>query len=122
MKPNVKSEMENKPITLNKLKEAFYSLKTNKSAGCDDVSYNVVKNCFGELCDPLLHIFNLSYSTGTFPDSLKIGKVTPIYKAGNSSDLGNYRPISALLYFSKILERIIYNRVYTYLQRNKVLY
>ena len=40
-------------------------------------------------------------------------KVTPIYKAGGSSDLGSYRPISALLCFSKILERIIYNRVYT---------
>ena len=61
MKPNVKSKMKNKPITLNKLKETFYSLKTNKSAVYDDISYNAVKNCFGELCDPLLHIFNLSY-------------------------------------------------------------
>ena len=117
--------MENKPITLNELKKAFCSLKTNRSAGYDDISYNVVKNCFGELCDlcdPLLHIFNLSYSSGIFPDSLKIGKVTPKYKAGNSSDLDNYRPISVLLCFSKILERIIYNIVYTYLQKNKILY
>ena len=74
------------------------------------------------MCDPLLHIFNLSSSRGIFPDSLKIGKVTPIYKAGDSSDLGNYRPISVLPCFSKILERIIYNRVYTYLQKNKILY
>ena len=103
----VNSEMENKPITVNELKEAFYSLKTNKSTGYDDISYNVVKNCFGELCDPLLHIFNLSSSSGIFPDNLKIGKVTPIYKAGDSSDLGNYRPISVLPCFSKILERII---------------
>ena len=49
---------------------------------------------------------------------MKIGKVTPIYKAGDSSDLGNYRSISVLPCFSKILERIIYNRVYTYLQKN----
>ena len=102
--------MENKPITANELKEAFYPLKTNKSAGYDDISYNVVKNCSGELCDPLLHIFNLSYSNGIFPAGLKIGKVTPIYKAGNSSDLSNYRPISALLCFPKILKRITYNR------------
>ena len=81
----VNCEMETKPITVNELKEAFYSLKTNKSAGYDDISYNVVKNCFGELCDPLLHIFNLSSSSGIFPDSLKIVKVTPIYKAGGSS-------------------------------------
>ena len=81
--------MENKPITANELKEAFYPLKTNKSAGYDDISYNVVKNCFGELCHPLLHIFNLSSSRGKFPESSKTGKVTPIYKAGDSSDLRN---------------------------------
>ena len=115
-------EIENKPISVNELREPFYSLKTNKSAGYDDISYSVVKNCFKELCDPLLHIFNLSYSNGIFPAGLKIGKVTPIYKAGNSSDLSNYRPISALLCFSKILKRIIYNRIYTYLQKNKILY
>ena len=46
--------------------------------------------------DPLLYTFNLSCSSEIFPDSLKIGKVTPIYKAGASSDLGNYRPIHVL--------------------------
>ena len=81
----VNSEMENKPITVIELKETFYSLKTNKRTDCDDISYNVVKNCFRELCDPLLHIFNRSFSSGIFPDSLKIGKVTPIYKDDDSS-------------------------------------
>ena len=118
----VNSEKENKQITVNELNEAFDSLKTNKSAGYDDISYDIVKNCFGELCESLLHIFNLSSSSGIFLDSLKIRKVTPIYKASDSSDLGSYRPISALPCFSKILERIIYNRVYTYLQENKILY
>ena len=97
-------------------------MKTNKSTGYDDISYNVVKNCFGELCDPLLHIFNLSSSSGIFPDGLKTGKVTSIYKAHDNSDLGNCRPIFVLPCFSKILKRIIYNRVYTYLQKNKILY
>ena len=53
---------------------------------------------------------------------MKIGKVTPIYKAGDSSDLGNYRSISVLPCFSKILERITYNRVYTYLQETQILH
>ena len=57
----VNSELENKKVTINELKEAFFSLKINKSAGFDDISYNVVKNCFGELNDILLHIFNLSF-------------------------------------------------------------
>ena len=53
---------------------------------------------------------------------MKIGKVAPLHKADDSSDLGNYRLMSVLPCFSKILERIIYNRVYTYLQKNKILY
>ena len=53
---------------------------------------------------------------------MKIRKVTPIYKAGDSSDLGNYRSISVLPCFSKILERIMYNRVYTYLQETEILH
>ena len=118
----VNSELENKKATIIELKEAFFSLKINKSAGFDDISYNVVKNYFGELSDPLLHIFNLSFLNGIFPDSLKIAKVTPVYKAGDSSDLGNYRPISVLPCFSKILERIMYKRLYKHLQENKILY
>ena len=53
---------------------------------------------------------------------MKIGKDTPIYKAGDSSDLGNYIPISVLPCFSEILERIMYNRVYKYLQKNNFFY
>ena len=111
----VNSELENKKVTINELKEAFFSLKINKV-------YNVAKNCFGELSDPLFHIFNLSFLNGIFPDSLKIAKVAPVYKAGDSSDLGNYRPISVLPCFSKILECIMYKRLYKYLQENKILY
>ena len=107
--------MENKSITVNELKEAFHPLKIKKSLGYDNISYNVTKYYSEELCDPLLHIFNLSYSSRKFPNSLKIENVTPIYKAGDSRDLDNYRSVCVLPCFSKILERIIYNRVYTYL-------
>ena len=74
------------------------------------------------MCHPLLHIFNLSSSRGKFADSSKIGKATPIYKAGDNSDFKNYRPISVLPCFSKILECSIYDRIYTYLQKTKILY
>ena len=87
----VNSEIENKPLSINELKDAFFSLKINKSTGHDDISYNVVSKCFGELCTPLKHIFDLSFENGIFPDSLKIAKVTPAYKSGDSSSLSNYR-------------------------------
>ena len=51
---------QEKVISANELKDVFFSLKINKSAGCDDISFNVVKKCFGVLHKPLLHIFNLS--------------------------------------------------------------
>ena len=110
----VKSDMENKPLFINELKDAFLSLKINKSTGHDDICYNIVSKCFGELCTLLKHIFDLSFENGIFPDSLKIAKVTPVYKSGDSSSLSNYRPISLLPCFSKMLERITYRRLYSY--------
>ena len=64
-----------KVISVNELRNVFFSLKINKSAGYDDISFNVVKKCFGVLHKPLLHMFNLSLQTGIFPDKLKIARV-----------------------------------------------
>ena len=81
-------------LTISKLKDAFFSLQTNKSPGHDGNSFNVIKNCFGPLSTPLLNIFNLSLEKGIFPDELKIARVTLIYMTGDENDFGNYRPIS----------------------------
>ena len=116
------SIMKIKQLSMNELKDAFFSLKINKSPGYDDISFNVVKKCFSSLCEPLKYLFNLSIEKGILPDDLKIAKVTPIYKAEDKSDLSYYRPISVLSCFSKILERIMYNRLYQYLTENKILY
>ena len=97
--------MESQPLSINELKNAFLSLKINKSPGHDGVSFNVIKKCFGELCEPLKYLLNLSIVKGIFSDDLKIAKVTLIYKANNSSNISNYRLISVLLCFSKMLEQ-----------------
>ena len=102
-------------LTVNELKEAFFSLKINKSSGYDRFSFNVVKNCFGSLIKALMNIFNLSLAKGIFPDNLKSARVTPVFKAGNENEVRNYRSISILSCFSKILERIMYNRLFKYL-------
>ena len=103
---------------MNELKHALFSLKTKKSPGYDDISFNVLKKCFGSLCEPLKYLFNLSTEKEIFPDDLKIAKVTTIYKADDKSDLSNYRPIYVSSYFSKFLEQIMYNRLYQYLTEN----
>ena len=109
-------------MTINKTKEAFFSLKTNKSPGYDEISSNDIINCFSEFNDPLKYLFEKSIEKGVFPDALKIARVTPLFKGGDPSNISNYRPISDLPRFSKILERIMYNRLYKYLTTEKLLY
>ena len=104
------------------MKYAFFSLDINKSPGFDDISFTVLKNCFGALHKPLIHVFNLSIIKGIYPDYLKIAHVTPVFKGGDDKELGNYRPISVLPCSSKILEGIMCNRLYNHLVKNKILY
>ena len=116
------STQAERELTINELKDTFFSLKINKSLGYDDISFNVVKTCFGRLLKPLMFIFNLSLQKGSFSDELKIAKVTSVFRADHVNELGNYRPISVLPCFSKILERIMYNRLFKYLKTNEILY
>jgi hypothetical protein len=53
----------------------------------------------------------LSFSTGYFPDQLKIIKVKPLYKKGSDTDVGNYRPVSLISVFSKITEKIMHKKL-----------
>ena len=109
-------------MSINKSKDAFFSLQTNKSPGHDEISFYVIKSCFGSLSKPLLHIFRLSLEEGISPDDLKTAKGTPIFKAGDENDFGNYRPISVLSCFSKILEKIIYKRLFNHLSEHNLFY
>jgi hypothetical protein len=64
---------------------------------------------------------NAILSSGVFPDRLKYTIVKPIYKKGGKQEVSNYRPISLLTSFSKVFEKVIYNRLYTHLERNNIL-
>ena len=109
-------------LTDNELKEALRSLKPNKSPGYDNISSNVVNETSDIFFTPLKYIFNLSLQQRIFPENLKIAKVSPVYKKDEEFLLTNYRPISVLPCFSKLLERIIYNRLFKYLPENRILY
>ena len=84
------------PLTDKEFESAFNTLKTNKSAGYDNISANSIKNVFDSIKKPLKFIFNLSLQTGDFPGQLKIAKITPIFKSSEETSLNNYRPISVL--------------------------
>ena len=101
--------MPTDPLTINEVKEASFSLEINKSPRCDEKM-------------PLKYLFGMSLESGIFPDKPKIARVIPLYKAGDPANIRNYRPISVLPCFSKMLERIMYNRLYKYLTTEKILY
>ena len=118
----IHSIMKKNLLSINELNEAFFSVKANKSPGYDDINFNVVKKCVGEINEPLKHLFNLSLENGIFPEKMKIAKVIPLFKNGDPENITDYRPISVLPCFSKVLEHIIYNRLYKYLCEEKSLY
>ena len=75
---------------------------------------------FEELKTPSFYIFEASLREGVFPDEMKIANVNPIFKGGNDLRAENYRPISVLPVFLKILEKVMHNRVYNYFVENSV--
>ena len=75
-----------------------------------------------DISDQLAVLFNLSFTSGSFPTILKTSKVTPIYKKDSKLKCSNYRPISLLSNIDKILERIVYNRLYKFFEDNKLVY
>ena len=89
--------------------------------GVDSIPAAVVKDVLNEIKNPLIHIFNCSLRFGIFPNELKVSKVIPLFKQGCRRNLNNYRPISILPVFSKILEKLIYNRLDEFFENNNIL-
>ena len=114
--------MVSKPLPIKELKDAFFLLKIKKARVLVMLVLILLKNALGVLCEALIYLISAISLKGVFPDHLKIAKATPIYKPGDSSDISNYKPISVLPCFSKILERLMYNRFYKYLKESNILY
>ena len=104
------SSMYMKPIIEQDIIKVIDKFNPNKSAGHDNIGNFVIKKVGSEIVKPLTRIFNLSLSTGVVPDKLKVAKVIPIYKKADASVFSNYRPVSLLPCFSKILERLVLDR------------
>ena len=89
-------------------------LKPKTSSGIDEISNKLLKDTKENVIEPLTYIINKSLDTGIIPDDLTIEKVIPIYKSFDPSLLINYRPISLLPAFSKLLEKIMYDKLMSF--------
>lgn len=96
-------------------------LDANTATGLDGISTKAIKCLKNVIAEKLAACINRCLVDGTFPDALKMAKVSPIHKAGSRSDPNNYRPVSVLPVFSKIFERVLYSRLNSYLSEKNIL-
>ena len=94
---------------------------TNSSAGHDEIDIKAIKGVASNILKPLVHICNLSLAMGTIPSELKIARVVPIHKKGPKDKFSNYRPVAVLPAFSKLFEKLVYNRMTKFLDKHNIL-
>ena len=90
---------------------------------CDDITMSLVKNVIEHISEPMTHIqvCNLSFKCGVFPHKMKTAKLIPLYKSGEKHLFINYRPISLLPQFSKILEKLFNSRLESFMNSFTIL-
>jgi hypothetical protein len=96
-------------------------LNNKISSGWDEIPVTILKSSIAYIAYPLSLLINCSLTSGIFPEALKIGKICPIFKCGDKSLFSNYRPISILPSFSKIFEKVIHNRLSSYLYKENII-
>ena len=113
--------LEISDVTLDQLKNEIANIDIYKSSGLDNMSSRFIKDAFSAVPEIVLHLMNLVLHTSIYPDAWKVGTVIPIPKVPNPSSVTDLRPITLLPIPGKILERLIHNTLYPYLEENGVL-
>ena len=96
-------------VTADEIQLEIAQLQTGKAVGPSSFPISILKIFKSELASPLQVIFNTSFLTGIVPDKFKLAKVMPVFKKGSQTNLSNYRPISLLSVFNKLLEKLMFN-------------
>ena len=109
------------PVTENEVLKVVNSSPNKTSMDHSGINFALVKECISVIAIPISHIANISFEMGIFPDQMKIAKVIPIFKSGLKDSFTNYRPVSLLPQFSKILEKLFNNRLNKFLEINNTL-
>ena len=108
-------------ITEEKILNLIRSLNPNKAHGWDGISVRMILICDSSIVTPLRIIFQNCLEKGVLPKIWKMGNIVPIHKKSSKQLLKNYRPISLLPVFGKILEKVIYSSIYEFLEKNSLL-
>ena len=101
--------------------QLIYSLKNINSCGLDEFSAKLLILSADVLVTSLKILFDYAFKSGIFSDYFKTAKFVSIYKQGDKTEIGNYRPISIFSTFSKILEKLIYNRTQSFTEKHSII-
>ena len=96
-------------------------IKTTKSSGFEDISARVFKDAFRVLIPQLVYLFDLSFSSGIFPDRWKQATIVPLHKGGDKTEVGNYRPVSLLPLPGKIIEKIAHRKMSAFFEAHGII-
>ena len=110
------------PTCLQEVSKLIDSLKNKRSSGHDDISNWLLKKLKLVIMNPVSIIINKSLQEGHFPTRMKTAQVVPLYKCKERYLKNNYRPISLLLTISKLLEKVIYKRTYSFMENTNQIY
>ena len=109
------------PTTEQEINGIVKNLK-NCAVGWDHLPASIFKDNKTHISKMLTHIVNLSLEQGIFPKEMKLANIIPIFKAGDTSVIGNYRPVSLLTTVSKVFERAFFSRLSSFITHHKILY
>jgi len=109
------------PITNEEILEIITHLD-NKSTGPQSIPVYLLQLIADLIIIPLSNIISNSFISGVFPNALKVSKVIPIHKGDSAEEVNNYRPISLLSIFDKIIEKVMYKRLYSFLEQHNILF
>jgi hypothetical protein len=109
------------PVGVQEIVHFAKRMPSKKSCGYDGVPMFLAKKVAPLVAAPMADICCASFAQGLYPDPFKPGVVVPVFKKGDCMDAGNYRPISNLPAFSKILENCFLVRLLTFFEDNKLL-
>ena len=97
------------------------NIDPDKTHGHDKISIRMLKICVSSIYKPLEMIFKQCIETGVFSSKWKKGNVVPIHKKGDKQTLENYRPVSLLPICGKILERLLFHKMFNFFIENKLI-
>ena len=103
-------------VTEDTVRNVLCNINPHKACGPDNVSGRVIRECASELCVPITKLCRISLEQGVFPRLWKRANIVPIHKKGSKTSPNNYRSVSLLPRFGKVLERIVFDELFRHVR------